>query len=155
MILRVLAFHARSEAQLRVRLAKGGFQAEVDEAIAWARRLGYLDDAAYARGRARWLLGPGGVGPRRALERLRAAGIDSSAAQAAVAEATEDRAGPHRGGDSAEVALARAALARKLRGRAIGDLDERGRARLARFLLGRGFSPAAVLRLVPVRGDGD
>jgi regulatory protein len=155
LVLRVLAFHARSEAQLRARLAKGGFEAEVDEAIAWARRLGYLDDAAYARGRARWLLGPGGVGPRRALERLRAAGIEPAAAHAAVAEATEARAGPRGEGESAEAALARAALARKLRGRVVGELDDRERARVARFLLGRGFSPAAVGRLVPVRGGGD
>jgi SOS response regulatory protein OraA/RecX len=44
------------------------------------------------------------------------------------------------------VALCRAALARKLRGASVAAEDARGRARLARFLLGRGFSGDAVRR---------
>ncbi|GEJ55885.1 hypothetical protein AMYX_06260 [Anaeromyxobacter diazotrophicus] len=151
----MLAFHARSQAQLRARLARAGFEPQADEVIAWAARLGYLDDAAYARARARALLGARGVGPRRAEERLRAAGIDAARARAAVAAAAEERAEDRRDGEPAELALCREALARKLRGRELAGLDERERARLARFLLGRGFSSSAVGRLVPLRGDGD
>jgi regulatory protein len=153
--LRVLAFHARSEAQLRARLARAGFESQADEVLAWARRLGYLDDGAYARARARALLGAGRVGPRRAEERLRATGIDPARARAAVAEAAEERAGERRAGEPAELALGREALARRLRGRDPALLDERERARLARFLLGRGFSSGVVARLVPLRRDED
>lgn len=153
--LRVLAYHARSEAQLRARLERAGHGAGADEVLAWARRLGYLDDAVYARARARALLGAGRVGPRRAEQRLRAAGIDAASARAAVAAAAEERAEDRREGEPAEVALCRDALARRLRGRALSLLDDRERARVARFLLGRGFSSSAVARLVPPRGDGE
>jgi regulatory protein len=151
----VLAFHARTHAQLRARLARAGFEAQADEVLAWAGRLGYLDDTAYARARARALLGSRGVGPRRAEERLRAAGIDAASARAAVADAAEERATGRREGEPAELALCREALSRKLRGRDLAGLEDRERARLARFLLGRGFSSAAVTRLVPLRWDGE
>ena len=153
--LRVLAFHARSQAQLRARLTRAGFEAEADEVLAWATRLGYLDDAAYARARARALLGTQRVGPRRAEERLRAAGIEAARARLAVAQAAEERAEGRREGEPAELALCRDALARKLRGRELAGLDERERGRLARFLLGRGFSSAAVARLIPLRWDSE
>jgi regulatory protein len=152
--LRVLAFHARTHAQLRARLARAGFEAQADEVLAWAERLGYVDDAAYARARARALLASR-VGPRRAEERLRAAGIDAARARAAVAEAAEEHAAGRRADEPAELALCREALARKLRGRELAEMDDRELARLARFLLGRGFPPSAVARLVPLRGDRD
>jgi regulatory protein len=141
--LRVLAFHARSEAQLRERLARAGFGEVAADVLAWLRRLGYVDDAAYARGRARALLASGRAGPRLAERRLQAAGIPRDDARRAVAEALGAQAGA---GD--EVALCRAALQRKLRGAAAEDLDAKGRARVARFLLGRGFSPEAVSRVL-------
>ena len=153
--LRVLAFHARTQAQLRARLSRAGFEAQADEVLGWARRLGYLDDAAYARARARALLASQGLGPRRAEERLRAAGIDAARARAAVAEAAEERTEGRREGEPAELALCREALARKLRGRELARMDDRERARLARFLLGRGYSSSAVARLVPLRWDDE
>jgi regulatory protein len=146
----VLAFHARTEAQLRVRLARAGLGEASDEAIAWLRRLGYLDDVAYARGRARALLASG-RGPRLAARRLAAEGVAEGAARAAVAEAL---VGAAEGAPSPEGALCRAALARKLRGEALPD-DARDRARLARFLLARGFSAEAVRRALDLDVDLD
>lgn len=147
--LRVLSFRARTEAQVRARLSRAGLAEQAGEVLAWLRRLGYVDDAAYAGARARALLAPGRIGPRMAEARLVRDGVDPELARAAVAAATE--AAERSPGDAPELALCRAALARKLRGAALGSLDDRGRARLARFLLGRGFSPDVVARAVPLR----
>lgn len=141
--LRVLAYHARTERQLRERLAKDGLSEVADEVIAWVTRLGYLDDRAYARARARFLLQGGRAGPRLAERRLQAAGIPAAEARATVAAAlAEDGA---RAGDR-ELALCRAALAKRLRGADPTSLDDKARARQARFLAGRGFSSGAVAR---------
>jgi regulatory protein len=149
--LRVLAFHARTEAQLRARLARAGLADAADETIAWLARLGYLDDAAYAGARARALVAPGRLGPRAAERRLRGAGIPAGAARQAVAAAVAAHAPQAEGGGAQELALCRAALWRKLRG-APAPPDAKGRARLARFLLGRGFSADAVRRALDL-GD--
>jgi regulatory protein len=139
----VLAYHARTEKQLRERLAKDGLSEVADEVIAWVTRLGYLDDRAYARARARFLLQAGKAGPRLAERRLQAAGIPAAEARATVAATlAEDGA---RAGDR-ELTLCRAALAKRLRGAAPASLDEKARARQARFLAGRGFSAGAVAR---------
>jgi regulatory protein len=143
--LRVLAHHARSEAQLRARLERAGHGALAAEVLGWLRRLGYVDDAAFARGRARALVGGGRAGPRLAERRLVAAGIPRADARRAVSAALADA------GD--EAALCRAALDRKLRGADLDALDARARARTVRFLLGRGFSPEIVARVV--RADLD
>jgi regulatory protein len=109
--------------------------------IAWLKGLGYLDDAAYAGSRARALIGSARAGPRLAERRLVAAGIPREDARRAVSAAVSD-------GDGDELALCRAAAARKLRGASADSLDDKGRARLARHLLGRGFSAEVVSRVV-------
>lgn len=151
--LRFLATRARTEAQVRARLAKAELADVADEVVGWLRGLGYLDDAAYARARARSLVAHGRAGPRLAERRLQAAGIPASNARAAVAGALEDSAGP--GDEPPEVALCRALLARKLRGADPRTLDDRDRRRLSRFLLGRGFSGTAVSRVLGVWADFD
>jgi regulatory protein len=151
--LRLLAARPRTEAQIRDRLGRDGLGEAADETLAWLRRLGYLDDAAYARGRARSLLAPGRLGPRLAERRLAAAGIPPDEARRAVEEALRGAAPQAEGGWRAELELCRALAARRLRGRAPADLDERERARLARFLLGRGFSGSAVARAVGAGAD--
>jgi regulatory protein len=150
--LRVLAFHARTEAQLRARLARAGLADVADEAVAWLARLGYLDDRAFARVRARSLVARGRCGPRLAKRRLADAGVSPDAAEAAVSAALADAAEAGEGRDSPEVALCRVAVARKLRG-AEPPPDDRARARLARFLLGRGFSAEAVRRVLGLAAD--
>jgi regulatory protein len=153
LVLRVLACHARSEAQLRARLVRDGHAEHADAVIAWLGRCGYLDDGAYARGRARSLLAR--VGPRMAERRLRAAGIEAGLARAVVATAAEERAAELASEGPAEVILCRAALRARLPGGEPGSLDDRARSRLARFLLGRGFSGAAVSRVLGLRLDVD
>jgi regulatory protein len=150
--LRYLAARARTEAQVRGRLARADLSAEADEVVAWLAGLGYLDDEAYARTRARALVSPGRLGPRLAERRLVAAGIDPARARAAVAAAVAD-AGLEAGGDAGgEAALCRV-LAEKRAGGDVAALDDRARRRLARFLLGRGFSGSAVARTLGVYDD--
>jgi regulatory protein len=112
--------------------------------VAWLRGLGYLDDQAYARDRARWLLGPGRAGPRLAERRLLAAGVPSALARGAVAGVL---AGP------GEEARRCRALAERRARRPLPDLDDRERARMARWLRGRGFSGGAVASALGVHVD--
>jgi len=140
--LRLLAARPRTEAQIRDRLARAGFADEGDEVVAWLRGLGYLDDAAFARDRARALVAPGRLGPRLAELRLAAAGIPRESARRAVADAL--------GAD--EAARCRHLAERRAR-RPIPDLDGRERARLGRFLLARGFSGRAVSSALGVYVD--
>lgn len=146
---RYLATCARTEAQVRARLAKAELEGEADEVVAWLLRLGYLDDAAYARARARSLVAAGRDGPRLAERRLVRAGIGAAAARAAVRAALEEE-GPGGGG---EAALCRALAERRARTADLAGLDDRARRRLARFLLGRGFSGPVVAGTLGVFAD--
>jgi regulatory protein len=140
--LRLLAARPRTEAQIRERLVLAGFPEEADGVVTWLRGLGYLDDAAFARDRARALVAPGRLGPRLAERRLAASGIPRDDARRAVAEAL--------GAD--ETARCRHLAERRAR-RPIAELDDRERARLGRFLLGRGFSGRAVSSALGVYVD--
>lgn len=151
--LRYLASAARTEAQVRARLARAELAPEADEVIAWLLRLGYLDDAAYARARARALVARGRLGPRLAEKRLVAAGVERGRARAAVAGALAGDEG-ERGGGDAEAALCRALAERRARTADLAGLDARARSRLARFLLGRGFSGPVVARVLGMWEDG-
>jgi regulatory protein len=112
--------------------------------LAWLRGLGYLDDEAYARDRARSLLGPGRAGPRLAERRLVAEGIAPPQARAAVAGALPE---------PGEEARRCRALAERRAGRPPRELDDRERARLARWLRGRGFTGGAVASALGVHVD--
>ena len=153
--LRLLAARPRTEAQIRERLARDGLAEVASEVVAWLLRLGYLDDDAYARTRARSLTAPGRLGPRLAERRLVTAGIDPARARQAVAEALRGGEEESPGGEPAETRLARALALRRTGGGPLDDLDERARARLARFLLGRGFSGPAVARVLGVCLDAE
>jgi regulatory protein len=140
--LRLLAARPRTEAQIRERLVRAGFADEAGEVVAWLRSLRYLDDAAYATDRAAALVGPGRLGPRLAEQRLVAAGIPREAARRAVRAAVGD----------GEVVRCRE-LAERRAGGPPAALDGRARARLSRFLLGRGFSATAVSSVLGVYVD--
>lgn len=144
-----LATCARTEAQVRARLAKAELEGEADEVVAWLLRLGYLDDAAYARARARALVAPGKLGPRMAERRLRVAGIGAGPARAAIAEALA-AAGE---GTQGELTLCRILAERRARTADLSALDDRARRRLARFLLGRGFGGSVVARVLGIYED--
>jgi regulatory protein len=149
--LRLLAERPRTAAQIRERLSRHGLGEAAEEVVAWLARLGYLDDAAYARARARSLTAPGRVGPRLAERRLVAEGIPPDAAREAVGHALSE-GGAGATPEAAEAALARALAERRARA-PLASLDDGARARLARFLLGRGFSGNAVASALGVYVD--
>ncbi len=148
--LRYLAAAARTEAQVRARLARAELSAEAEEVVAWLLRLGYLDDAAYARARARALVAPGRLGPRLAERRLLVAGVERGRARAAIAEALGEAGAAGQG----EGDLCRALAEKRAGGADLTALDDRARRRLARFLIGRGFSGSAVARVLGIYEDG-
>jgi regulatory protein len=147
--LRYLAAAARTEVQLRARLKKAELSEHADAVVEWLRELRYLDDVAFASGRARTLVVSGRLGPRVVERRLQKAGIGAGAARAAVARALAEEA------PGGEAALCRALAERRARGTPLDRLDARARGRLARFLLGRGFSGAAVARTLGGFDDRD
>jgi regulatory protein len=146
--LRYLASRARTTSQVRARLAKDGLEDHADAVVEWLRRLGYLDDAAFALAAARSLLTHGRAGPRLAARRLAAAGIAPAAAREVIAAAVQDAAADGGG----ELSLCRALAERRAK-RPVADLDDRGRRRLARFLLGRGFAGPVVARVLGLWDD--
>jgi regulatory protein len=150
--LRLLAARPRTAPEVRERLERAGFGPEVSAVIEWLSGLGYLDDEAYARDRARRLVAPGGMGPRLAEARLTAAGIPLALARRAVSEALA--AGGEGTAMSGEAERCRLLAARRASG-PVAELDDRERSRLARFLLGRGFSGAAVSAALGVLVDDE
>ncbi len=153
--LRLLAARPRTEAQIRERLARDGLAEAAPAVVTWLLGLGYLDADAYARARARSLLAPGRLGPRLAERRLVTAGIDPARARRAVAEALRGDPDESPGWEAAEAELARTLALRRTDGAPLDGLDEKARARLARFLLGRGFSGRAVARVLGVWLDAE
>lgn len=131
-----IARRARSEAEIRARLAKAGSEpAVVDRVIERLRELRYLDDEAFAKGRARGLAARG-FGPRAVASRLYQAGVQAPLAQQGIDETFAGE----------EASLARRALERRLKGREWTALEPKERERLFRWLAGRGFSPQAIVR---------
>jgi len=148
--LKLLAARPRTASELCRRLEREGLGAEAGAVTEWLRGLGYLDDEAYARDRAERLVAGGGIGPRLAEARLVAAGIPESLARRAVSRALGP--GAEAGRAAAEVERCRELAARRA-SRPLAGLEDRERARLARFLLGRGFSGAAVSAVLGVAVD--
>ena len=125
--LRLLAYRPRSEKELRLRLARRRYvPALIDETLARLRRLGYVDDEAFARF---WTESRDSSSPRsRRLLRseLLQRGVNADTASDAVAALSDEEA-------------AYRAASKRLR--AVQDSDyEPFRRRLADFLLRRGFS---------------
>ena len=137
---------------MRARLARAELSGEADEVVAWLLGLGYLDDAAYARARARALVAPGGSG------RGSPSGGCSSPASSAGARARRWRRPSRRraAGGQGEAELCRVLAEQRARARPTSPRSTTARARrLARFLLGRGFSGSAVARVLGIYEDGD
>jgi len=124
-----LARRELSEAQIRQRLTRRGFDSDdIDTAIAKLRQDGSLDDARVAMAIARTQLSLKKRGARRVRREIEAAGIASALADRAVAEVF---------GDVDADALLENAIDRRLGTRRLDD--DREMARLYRYLVGQGF----------------
>ena len=136
--LTLLSARELSESQLRTRLKKREFEAdEIDAAVARLKEDRTLDDRRVAGAIARMESAIKHRGRARVIQKVRQAGIDSDVAEQAVQAVFEE---------IDEDALLDGAIARRLRGKSAGELDERGRARLIRGLAAQGFGLDAIFK---------
>ena len=138
--LQLLSRRDRSEAELVGKLEGRGFPAAAIEAtLIKCRDYGYLDDARYARERARTLLRSGqGVG-HRVLRDLRRRGIDESTAQRALEEVSDEFSRDR---------ILREQLQRRFPAFNFVDADEKQRRRVINFFQRRGFALAEIFHVL-------
>ena len=124
--LNLLGYRARSEAEIRDRLQRDGYVGEtIDAVILRLHELGYLDDAEFAREKAREKARR--YGPRRVSAELKKSGVGETLAREVVEQEFADRS---------EVGKARSAAARRYNARG-SDAEAR---RVYGFLVRRGYS---------------
>ena len=135
--LALLARRAHGRAELARKLQR--YQPSptmVDEVLARLESMGFVDDARFAEGVAGSLARSGRAGPARIAGKLRQHGIAAAGVKDAVGGLDTDWGASCR-------ALARTRVARG------EDLrDPKARARLVRFLAGRGFPPPLVYEVL-------
>jgi len=147
--LKLLARRELSEAQVRQRLARSGFdENEVEEAVTKLKAERAIDDARVAEAIARTETTVKRRGKLRVERQITSAGISSTHARRAVKEVF-DEIDPR--------VLIESALAKRLRGNA-SIRDDREFQRLYRYLLGQGFETDLISSVLSKRRnkqDGD
>ena len=137
---RLLTLRAHSEKELRAKLQAGGFPAPVvEQVVRRCRELGYLNDEAFARQRARLLAVSRLAGDWRIAFDLRERGIDAGISAQVIAEVR---------GELGEEEAAKRLLRKKIRERPVATLTEREKAGLARSLMGKGFPTGLILKIL-------
>jgi regulatory protein len=136
--LTLLSSRELSEAQLRARLRKRKIDDEqIESAVARLKADRTLNDRRVAVAMARMESAIRHRGRARIIQKIRQAGIDADTADEAIREVFQEV-------DESE--LLDRAFERKMRCKTVKDLDEKGRARIVRALVGQGFSFDAVLK---------
>ena len=136
--LTLLSARELSEAQLRTRLKRRQIDADdIDAAVSRLKADRTLNDRRVAVAIARMESAIKHRGRARVIQKLRQAGIDGATADDAVREVFEE---------VDEQDLLERAFERRLRGKTVKELDEKGRARLVRGLVAQGFGLDAVLK---------
>jgi regulatory protein len=142
---RLLALRAHSEKELRDKLRKGGFGAPVVAGvIERCRELGYLNDGSFARARARELAVNRLAGNRRIALDLRERGISEELCRQVMSEVR---------GEISEEDAAERLIAKKARGTAVAGMDDREKMKMARSLMGKGFSTGLIIRKLKRAGE--
>lgn len=135
--LALLARRDRSEGELAVRLRRKGFtEKDIAATLERCREYGYLDDARFARQRARNLVGNGRAVGGRLRAELKQQGINEELARQAAEEAEND-IDPDR--------LLSELLERRFPGFSYAEADDRRRRRVIHFFLRRGFAFERIL----------
>jgi regulatory protein len=135
---RLLTLRAHSEQELRVKLRQGDFpEPVITGVLEKCRELGYLNDEAFAKQRAREFAVNRLLGNRRISLDLREKGIPEEISRQAIAEIREEI--------GEEEAIDRL-LRKKARGETIAARDEKETVRIARSLLGKGFPTGLIFR---------
>ena len=138
--LRLLAHRPRTESELRTRLERKGFPADVIAGcLSPLREKGLVNDTVFAGMFTRDRIRFRPSGRRRVVQELRSRGVEAASAEEAVKQAMGDA-------EVDDLALARVA-AEKWRPRP-GEERERARRRLAAFLSRRGFGSEEVWQVV-------
>jgi len=142
---RLLALRARSEKELRAKLTEKGFDGEtVDLVVGELYGLKYLDDQSFARQWARNLAVNRLLGNRRIETSLREKGIPADAAREAMAAVREE---------ISEAEAVRRIVRKKTKGRETPAFDDKEKRRLAHSLMGKGFPPGLIFRILSVREE--
>jgi regulatory protein len=146
--LKMLARREMSEAQVRQRLARREHDGnDIDAAVERLRAERAIDDARVAAAIARTETLVKRHGKLRVRRQIENAGIAPATARLAIDAIDQD-----------DDSLLEAALAKRLRGR-VRAADDREFQRLYRFLIGQGFEPDTVSKVLrsrrPVRGRDD
>lgn len=148
---RLLGIRAHSEMELRRKLKSGKFSsAAVEEVLQRCRELDYIDDARFARARARALASGKLFGNRRIAFDLRERGVSGDIVDAAIAEIDEE---------IAEEERIRLFLEKqrpvKTTGENNGDPSAqfKEKARVIRNLMGRGFSLELIMGIINEREE--
>ena len=140
--LKLLARRELSEAQVRQRLARRGYDdSEIETAVERLKADRAIDDGRVASAIARTEVSITRRGKRRVVQQIQQAGISRSAARQAVDETFEE---------IDEGALLAAALDRRLKGSRM-IRDDREFQRLFRYLVGQGFDADDVFRALSAR----
>jgi len=135
---RLLALRAHSEKELRDKLRKGGFTAQVIAGvIEKCQEFGYLNDGNFARQRARELAVNRLAGNRRIAIDLIERGISEELCRQAISEVRAEL--------SEEDAVERL-LRKNTKGIALAGMDGREKMRMARRLMGKGFPAGLIIR---------
>ena len=135
--LALLARRDRSEGELAARLRRKGFtEEEIAATLERCREYGYLDDARFARQRARSLVSNGRAVGGRLRAELKQQGIDEELARQAAEEVENDI-------DSDQ--LLAELLERRFPGFSYAEADDRRRRRVIHYFLRRGFSLDRIL----------
>ncbi len=149
---RLLGIRAHSEMELRRKLKSGKFSSTVVEmAIERCRELGYIDDAQFARARARALASGKQSGNRRIAFDLKERGVSGDIVDAAIAEVDEE---------IAEEKRIRLFLEKQRPVKTTGEkaVDPsvifKEKARLIRSLTGRGFPLDIIMDTINTREEG-
>lgn len=135
--LALLARRDRSEGELAARLRRKGFtEKDIAATLERCREYGYLDDARFARQRARSLVSNGRAVGGRLRAELKQQGIDEELARQAAEEVENDI-------DSNQ--LLAELLERRFPGFSYAEADDRRRRRVIHYFLRRGFSFERIL----------
>ena len=136
--LTLLSARELSESQLRTRLKRRKFDEEdIEAAVSRLKADRTLNDRRVATAIARMESSIKHRGRARVVQKLRQSGIDADTADDAVREVFQE---------INEGELLDHAFERKMRGKTVKDLDEKGRARIVRALVAQGFTFDAVMK---------
>ena len=139
--LRLLEFRSHAEGELKMKLRRLGAKEEhIEEAIAFCKEYGFVNDEDYAFRKAKDLYNLKKYGSHRIMQELRAKGIASHIAEAAISEIEfkEDELRP--------------LIEKKLK----GDFDKKNIDRCIRYFIYRGYDFAKIKQCIEeIKGEAD